>query len=143
MSQFIDIHNLSFYLMITNHLIVKIAPIKICASFYQFEFDDLLNIIILWLRIFFFFLHFPIETFHMCPFFEFLVCETLQVYFCFTSIKLTNYIHKTISHRWVKYKTPQINSKSCKKFLHKNRFTLITKTKILSNNGEKCNDIIK
>lgn len=53
MSQFIDIHNLSFYLMITNRLIVKIAPIKICASFYQFEFDDLLNIIILWLRIFF------------------------------------------------------------------------------------------
>lgn len=68
MSQFIDIHNLSFYLMITNRLIVKIAPIKICASFYQFEFDDLLNIIILWLRIFLF-LHFPIKTFHMCPFF--------------------------------------------------------------------------
>lgn len=82
MSQFIDIHNLSFYLMITNHLIVKIAPIKICASFYQFEFDDLLNIIILWLRIFFF-LHFPIETFHMCPFFEFLVCET---YYRFISV---------------------------------------------------------
>lgn len=60
MSQFIDIHNLSFYLMITNRLIVKIAPIKICASFYQFEFDDLLNIIILWLRIFLF-LHFPYQ----------------------------------------------------------------------------------
>lgn len=68
MSQFIDIHNLSFYLMITNRLIVKIDPIKICASFYQFEFDDLLNIIILWLTIFLF-LHFPIKTFHMCPFF--------------------------------------------------------------------------
>lgn len=117
MSQFIDIHNLSFYLMITNRLIVKIAPIKICASFYQFEFDDLLNIIILWLRIFLF-LHFPIKTFHMCPFFfEFLVCETLQVYFCFTSIKLTNYIHKTITHHFVKYKTPQINSKKLKEIL--------------------------
>lgn len=129
MSQFIDIHNLSFYLMITNHLIVKIAPIKICASFYQFEFDDLLNIIILWLRIFFFSFIFLSRHFICVPFFEFLVCETLQVYFCFTSIKLTNYIHKTISHRLVKCKTPQINSKSCKKFLHKNRFTLITKNK--------------
>lgn len=112
MSQFIDIHNLSFYLMITNRLIVKIDPIKICASFYQFEFDDLLNIIILWLRIFLF-LHFPYQDIsYVSLFFEFLLCETLQVYFCFTSIKLTNYIHKTITHHFVKYKTPQIHSKS-------------------------------
>lgn len=68
MSQFIDIHNLSFYLMITNHLIVKIAPIKICASFYQFEFDDLLNIIILWLRIFFFSFIFLSRHFICVPF---------------------------------------------------------------------------
>lgn len=130
MSQFIDIHNLSFYLMITNHLIVKIAPIKICASFYQFEFDDLLNIIILWLRIFFFFPSFSYRDISYVSLFWILgLWDILQVYFCFTSIKLTNYIHKTISHRLAKYKTPQINSKSCKKFLHKNRFTLITKNK--------------